>query len=264
MACSSPAQRLDYAASGHGMQRRVLTGDGFKHIAYLRISRPESRRLHVYIEGDGRPWLRGREISTDPTSRQPLALALANIDSENVLYLGRPCYMGLYGDGLCDQKFWTSARYSPAVVKSMAAALRNITEQFSINRTTLIGYSGGGTLAMLMASDMFSQQIPSLDRVVTIAGNVEVASWTTEHGYLPPTESLDPTKLSFPSSLPFFHYGGADDKNVPPILLEKFVSAHGGQYKVLDAVDHSCCWLHHWPELLQQSLNPQGVNWNDR
>lgn len=254
-ACSSPAQRIDLTASDFGMERRVVLGDGFRHIAYLRISRPQSNRLHVYIEGDGKPWLSGRYIAQDPTSERPLALALANLDKENVLYLGRPCYMGLFEDGLCEQKYWTSARYSAEVVASMAAALARVVDQNSVSHVTLIGYSGGGSLAMLMASDSLPIQIPSLDSVVTIAANLDVKAWVEQHGYLPLDESLDPAQAGYSDTATFTHYIGANDKNVAAGQLVNFVARHGGRFNVLEAVDHSCCWVQRWPALLQEQAN---------
>lgn len=263
-ACSSPAQRIDTVAAEYGLQRRVILGDAFRHITYLKIAQPSSGRLHVYIEGDGRPWLFGRYIAEDPTTERPLALELANLDSENVLYLGRPCYMGLQQDGMCEEKYWTSARFSPAVVASMLAAVRRVVDELDINNVSLIGYSGGGSLAMLMASDVFSSAISELDVVVTISANLDVAAWTTQHGYLPLNESLDPMLAMYSNSVNYLHYSGAADDNVPSRQLLNFVAAHGGQYKILDAVDHSCCWLQLWPELLKQDVSPLERHADDR
>ena len=263
-ACSSPAQRIDAVAAEYGLQRRVILGDTFRHIAYLKSSRSDSHRLHVYIEGDGMPWLRGLHVAEDPTTKQPLALELANIDPENVLYLGRPCYMDLQQDGLCEEKYWTSARYSAAVVASMSAALQRVVDELNVTHVSLFGYSGGGSLAMLMASDAFSSAIPGLDTVVTIAANLDVAAWTTQHGYLPLSESLDPMQASYSSAVNYLHYSGAADDNIPSRQLLNFVAAHGGQYRILDAVDHSCCWLQLWPELLKQDVNSLERNADDR
>jgi hypothetical protein len=257
-ACSTPAQRLDKRAEDYGMQRRVLLGDAFNHIAYVKISRPESHRLHVYIEGDGRPWLGGKYISKDPTTKRPLALSLAKLDPENVLYLGRPCYMGLEQDGICNEKYWTSARYSAAVTASMSAALKQVVDEYDIRVTSLIGYSGGGSLAMLMASDTYAPIIPTLESVVTLSANLDVAAWVKMHRYLPLSESLDPMQLGYTSGINFLHYSGAEDDNIPPSHLLKFVEKHGGQYKIFDDADHSCCWVELWPELLAQEVEPLG------
>ncbi|MFQ3201784.1 MAG: hypothetical protein ACI9SK_002519 [Zhongshania sp.] len=253
--CISPAQRIDSTASKFGMEKRVVIGAGFRHIIYLRISSPKSGRLHVYIEGDGKPWLYGRYIAEDPTSERPLALGLANLDKENILYLGRPCYMGLFEDGSCAEKYWTSARYSADVVASMVAALRNIVDDIGVSHVTLFGYSGGGSIAMLMAAYSLPMQIPSLDSVVTVAANLNVKAWVDKHGYLPLDHSLDPAQASYTDSVRFMHYIGVNDKNVAAGQLLNFVGRHGGSFKVLEAVDHSCCWIQRWPALLQEQAS---------
>lgn len=258
VSCSSPAQRIDDIAARNSLERRVIIGDGFRHVVYLKIAKPYSPRLHIYIEGDGSPWLFGRYIATDPTARRPLALELAKLDTENVLYLGRPCYMGLFEDAICAEKYWTSARYSPEVVASMSRAASNLVEELEVSKVTLIGYSGGGTLAMLMAADSSLTVAPYLDSVVTLAGNLDVTAWIQQHNYLPLTESLDPSLADYPDAIDFMHYIGADDENVPTEQALSFVAKHGGRYKILDSVDHSCCWLQHWPELLERDVNAMG------
>jgi hypothetical protein len=254
-ACSSPAQRIDSTASKFGMERRVVIGADFRHVIYLRISSPESDRLHVYIDGDGKPWLNGRYIAEDPTSERSLALALANLDKENILYLGRPCYIGLFNDGLCEEKYWTSARYSAEVVASMVAVLRNIVDDIGVSHVNLFGYSGGGSIAMLMAAYSLPVQIPSLGSVVTVAGNLNVKAWVDEHGYLPLDQSLDPFQADYTDSVRFMHYIGVNDKNVAPGQLVNFVARHGGSFKILKAADHSCCWVQRWPALLQEQAS---------
>jgi hypothetical protein len=256
--CVSPAQRINDIAAESDFERRVVSGDGFRHIVYLKITRPSNPRLHVYIEGDGKPWLHGRYISQDPTTQRPLALELAKLDNENVLYLGRPCYMGLFDDDVCEDKYWTSARYSAEVVESMSAVVSRIAEELKFNKVTLIGYSGGGTLAMLMSSGSTFKLSSYLDSVVTVAANLDVAAWIRQHNYLPLTESLDPLLAHYPESINFMHYIGADDGNVSAEQTLNFVAKHGGRYKILEAVDHSCCWLQHWPELLMRDVNPMG------
>lgn len=250
--------RIDNIAASNGFERRIVIGDRFRHVAYLKMAKPNSPRLHVYIEGDGKPWLHGQYIAKDPTSKRPLALELASVDGGNVLYLGRPCYIGLFDDGLCEEKYWTSARYSADVVASMSAAVSRVLEEVKLRKLTLIGYSGGGTLAMLMSSDSASTLTPYIDSVVTVAGNLEVADWTRQHDYLPLAESLDPSFADYSESIDFLHYIGADDGNVSVQQTLNFVAKHGGAYKILDAVDHSCCWLQHWPELLRRDVDPMG------
>ncbi|CAA0088225.1 Uncharacterised protein [Zhongshania aliphaticivorans] len=255
-ACSSPSQRIYKMASGYGMEQLTIRGNPFQHVAYLKMAQVESQRLHVYIEGDGRPWLYGREIAEDPTSLKPLALTLANLDAENVLYLGRPCYMGFANSGVCEKKYWTSARYAAEVVASMSTALKAVLDELDVKSVHLIGYSGGGSLAMLMATEPFLSAVPSIEKVVTIAANLNVDAWTQHHNYLPLNESLDPSLQTYPNTVSFLHYAGSADKNIPASQLLDFVAEQGGSHKILADVDHNCCWAQRWPMLLPQVSIP--------
>ena len=85
---------MDGLAAELGLVGRKLRGDGFELIAYgNRIAHP-SGRLHVYLEGDGVPWITRTLIALDPTPRNPLALRLMALDPAPALYLARPCYNG--------------------------------------------------------------------------------------------------------------------------------------------------------------------------
>lgn len=89
--------------------------------------------------------------------RVPLGLELAVRTPESVLYLGRPCYFGLIRDG-CTEKVWTSERDSAAVVASMVAATKTYVAAHNFQRVLIVGYSGGGTLAVLMASQLSARR----------------------------------------------------------------------------------------------------------
>src|SRR6185437_2332145 len=104
-----------------------------------------------------------------------------------VLYLGRPCYLGLASSPECRPADWTFERYSARVVASLAAATNRFREREGRPDVVLVGHSGGGTLAVLMAP-----QVQGLRAVVTIGANLDVAAWTLWHGYLPLNGSLDP------------------------------------------------------------------------
>ena len=69
----------------------------------------------------------------------------------------------------------------------MAAALSDILQRRPYQGLVLIGYSGGGVLAMLLA-----EQFPATQAVVTVAGNLDTDAWAIEHGYSPLRGSLNP------------------------------------------------------------------------
>lgn len=241
--------RENFARLTENMQVQWVEGQGYRHLTAYRPADnavgQSSGALHVYIEGDGRPWHTRHRIAADPTPRNPLALALMKRDRAPVLYLGRPCYFNDLSDRGCHPALWTLERYSLAVVDSMAVALERTLEQRGYRRVVLIGYSGGGVLATLLA-----HRIEGVDRLVTVAANLDVRAWTDHWGYSPLTGSLDPARVIQNSDLPQVHFAGGADTQVPPSLNRPFVERLGHSLTVVDSFDHRCCWLDAWPELL--------------
>jgi hypothetical protein len=246
--CGTLAERIDDYAARQGMERRVIRGEPFRHVVYERLGTGPVETLHVYIEGDGRPWLRGRTVAADPTPRIAYALELMARDPRPSVYLGRPCYFGLHGDGPCEERFWTSARYAPEVVDSMAAALERLSADLGYPEVVLVGYSGGGTLAVLLAD-----RVARPRGVVTVAANLDTDRWTARHGYLPLEGSLNPMTSARLREVPHVHFGGAGDTVVSGDTIEAFAERHGGRYRIVDGFDHRCCWRQRWPALLYEA-----------
>lgn len=107
-------------------------------------------------------------MATDPGPRNPLMLKLMALDTAPAVYLGRPCYPGLSRQPPCNPALWTSGRYSPQVLASLARALQTLIRDTGSRGIVLIGHSGGGTLAMLLAA-----RVPDVRAVVTLAGNLD-------------------------------------------------------------------------------------------
>lgn len=250
-ACAAPAERFDRRASTLGFASIALQGDGFHHLAYAAGPLDGSGTLHVYIEHDGTPWLDLTYPAADPTPRMPLALELMGTDTGPRLFLGRPCYFTLLieRDAACAPLFWTHLRYSPAVVDSMVAALRRFLALHPYRRVVLIGYSGGGTLAWLMAA-----RVPETVGVITVAANLDTDDWTRIHDYSRLAGSLNPALMPpLSPAISQRHYVGGRDKNVPPSVVRSFASRHPGARVVeLADFDHECCWVERWPRLVEQ------------
>ncbi|RYY04646.1 MAG: alpha/beta hydrolase [Gammaproteobacteria bacterium] len=224
----------------------------FKHMVVTQAGNKNTERLHVYVEGDGLPFRNRFQISTDPSPRNPMMLQLMAQDKTESLYLGRPCYFTnsnpLMADNLCDYHYWTDARYSDAIVTSMTNVLRQQIGNHHYNGITLIGHSGGGALVMLMAARM-----PEVDQVVTLAGNLDTKAWTRYHHFSTLKNSLNPADLN-KTVLPArqLHFMGDKDDNIPPVLMQYFLTRIGQQGKILEGADHNCCWQLRWQELLLQ------------
>lgn len=200
--------------------------------------------LHVYIEGDGRPWLRRQIVAADPTPRKPLMLRLMDIDENQSLYLGRPCYFQTK-DIECNPHWWTQLRYSRRVVDSMNKALdQQLNDE---QQLVLIGHSGGGTLAMLMAESR-----DDVAAIVTLAGNLNVSAWTEHHQYSPLLGSLNPAdSLPLARRINQSHYLGTEDETITKAMLEPVIARQrNAQLIEIKGINHNCCWLNKWPKIL--------------
>lgn len=247
-ACVEPATRVDEEAASHGFERRTVLGTSFFHRVYLNNKKGRSGSLHIYIEGDGLPWLRSNLTSSDPTPRVPLILLLMAQDPEPAIYLGRPCYFGFAQTQPCNSWWWTDGRYAPEVVDSMAAALAHLMSIHKNTSVVLIGHSGGGALAMLLATRPIR-----VAAVVTLAGNLDTEAWTRLHHYSDLTGSLNPALMAkLDQRITQLHFQGGKDENIPPTLVTRFASRQPYAYfKVYPELDHRCCWEEKWPEILQ-------------
>lgn len=212
-----------------------------------------SRALHVYIEGDGRPWKTPYIIASDPTVSYLPVLELMYLDDSPSLYLGRPCYFGLE-DPLCEPKWWTDKRYSETVINSMKVVLDSYTPLF--DELIFIGHSGGGAIAKLLTS-----RTAKASALVTLAANLDIDAWTSHHGYTPLEGSLNPADYVLDKTIRQVHYIGANDKSVPAEVLKHSLPKHNQSkhnqsknnnvtFQVFPDFDHRCCWQSIWPETL--------------
>lgn len=252
---SGPGERFDALIEQHGLKPATMQGTSFLHLYVRKPARRDMGGLHVYLAGDGSPWIRRRHIAVDPTSRDPLTLRLMLRDPERALYLGRPCYHRVDASPPCHPAYWTHGRYSKAVVDSMAAALKRLLEMESDTRAiTLYGFSGGGTLAMLLA-----QRMDDIDRVVTVAANLDTDAWARLHGYTPLSSSLNPAKeRSLRSGVEQLHLAGSIDTTVPPDLATKALRHQpGAELAVITGFDHRCCWEDRWPAIVHTAQQPR-------
>ena len=244
-ACTPPARQFDRRAESLGLSAELVRGLGFQHVIYRQARRP-SRTLHIYLDGDGTPWLRGQPAS-DPTPRAPLVLDLMALDLDPSLYLGRPCYHGLSRTPPCASALWTGARYSEAVVSSMAAALRGALATREHDRLVWLGYSGGGTLAILLAP-----RFPETVAVVTVAANLDIDDWADLHGYSRLTGSLNPAmQPPLAGSVYQRHYVGGKDRVVPRDIVARG-ARNPETLVVIPSYDHICCWTTLWPTVLAE------------
>jgi pimeloyl-ACP methyl ester carboxylesterase len=249
----APAARIDGEAARLGLARQTVWGTQFPHRIYLKGKVADARRVHVYIEGDGVAWRHRDQVSPDPTPRHALMLRLMARDSQPAVYLGRPCYFGFAQTAPCSALFWTHDRYAPDIVDSMAAALSRIAPGRDDVELVLMGHSGGGTLAVLLAS-----RLTKAVAVVTLAGNLDTQAWTRLHGYSELSGSLNPALLpALDGRVAQLHLQGGRDREVPPALAARFAARQPhARFERYPDFDHRCCWEAAWPAILDRLNRP--------
>jgi pimeloyl-ACP methyl ester carboxylesterase len=245
--CASNATRIETLAGALDMSRSVVEAGGFRSLIYMRGGGPGEASLAVFIEGDGVPWRGGTEPSLDPTTSNPLALKLLAQTPAPAAYVVRPCYQGMTGPG-CTAQWWTMQRYADEVVSSMTEAVRTAAARANVRNVVLVGYSGGGVLAVLIA-----ERLDNVAAVVTVGADLDIDAWTRHHGYLPLTGSLNPASSTAAHPWPETHLYGGRDAVVPVATTAAYFARFPrAQRKVMDDYDHVCCWVEHWPALWQE------------
>ncbi|WP_428353164.1 hypothetical protein [Methyloprofundus sp.] len=239
VSCVSPSNKFASKALQYGFDSMEINSDMFVHRIYfnqLVSVKTSSTTLHVYLDGDGTPWVRSKWIAKDPTARNSLILRLMHLDKTPSLLLGRPCYYGLNQGSNCENKYWASHRYSSEVVTSMAYVLNTWLEKNKYKELVFIGYSGGGVLAILMAN-----KINITTKVVTIAANLDIRAWSEFHGYKTLKNSLNPAEEAvLYADIQQIHFAGGDDKVVPAFIIKKYAQSQKTQ-GILNFLEKGMC-----------------------
>lgn len=249
-------QQFNHLLQAQGWQQQLIKGDDFDLIAATPPHTTHTQ-LVVYLEGDGLAWVNRTQISSDPTPINPIALQLALQHPQgNAAYLARPCQYVMTNNAAissitknCTPNAWTSGRYSEAATHTTNAAIEQLKQQAHAQTLVLVGYSGGATLALLVAA-----RRDDVQQIITVAGNLDHQAWTQLHQITPLTESLNPVDYRAAlQAIPQIHFVGEQDKNTPPELadafLNKFAQRSDQDLRIIPHFDHQCCWVKEWTRL---------------
>lgn len=232
-----------------------IAGTSLPVRAMLKSDPPISDLLTIYIEGDGRAWLNRFTPATDPTPRDPLALRLALQDpAANVAYLARPCqFISKSERDVCNPAHWTKSRFSPEIIKIMDAAVSQLKKRSGATQINLVGFSGGGTVAMLIAA-----RRNDVELLVTVAGVLDHVRWTELKQVSPLSGSLNPVDdVGRLAGIRQVHFVGGKDDIVPLEIARSYVdqaTSSQVQMVLLHDQGHHCCWEKIWSELLADYL----------
>lgn len=256
-ACSPGGAGRDETAVGiaraAGLVAATSGGAGFDLQTWRRDDgRPGP--LFVYVEGDGLAYLDARTPSSDPTPADPVALRLAAADpGPAVLYIARPCqFASGRADPRCSVRAWTTGRFADDVVASVDDAIARARLRHPERALVLVGYSGGGVIASLVAARRSDVAL-----LVTVAAPLDVADWTRRIGVSPldgaplPLDRID--RLSRVRTVAF---AGRQDKVVPVASVASAVDKLGASATLIvePDFDHRCCWVRDWPRLRATAL----------
>lgn len=244
----SRRQHADQLADQAGWQKLRIPAGQFVLPAYAPKNSKQADTLTVYIEGDGLAWLNRSQASDDPTPRNPVGLQLALRHPQGMaIYLARPCqYVEANDTKNCRQTYWTGGRFAPEVVEASNEAISALKRRAGAGRLVLVGYSGGGAIAALVAA-----RRNDVVRLVTVAGNLDHRAWTSMH-HVPPLEnSLNPAdEWRSLIAVPQRHYVGERDEVVSRSVADSYVSRFplDGRPAVIavPGFDHTCCWVEQW------------------
>ena len=221
----------------------------------MRVSKtqvgPESD-LTIYIEGDGAHWLLQMAPPPNPTPRKSLVVSLATQDqSPFILYLARPCqYIDIAQFKDCDPSVWTEGRFSSAVIQLANDVIDKVLLDLPKVRLNLVGHSGGGTLATLLAAKRSDVRC-----LVTLAAPLDIAAWTQ-------SVSVGPLRLSKNPADPNIqlkntrqtHFFGENDAIVKKESIGNYRNfSNNADFIVISGFDHTKAWADQWPMLQKKS-----------
>lgn len=225
-------------------------------VYYVQTKKIEnSIKATIYIEGDGFAYVSRSKPSDNPTPKTPVGLQLALQDTGNhsIYYIARPCQ---YIDDeifskRCTKKYWTTHRYAPEIIDSLNHTINHIKSNTDITSFNLVGFSGGGNIAGLLA-----MQRDDIESIRSVAGNLDNDFFTKYHKVSDMPYSLNMADYADKlSSTPQIHYISENDAFVPSEITKSYLNKlpHKNCTKVINVKNttHLEGWDKRWPDLLQ-------------
>lgn len=251
-------------ALAQGWQPLLLSGADFDIQAFVPAGLQRAPNLTVYLEGDGLAWLDRHTPSFAPTPVDPVGLHLAVADAGGrSVYLARPCQ---YTQGPafkgCHPRYWGGHRFAPEIIAAVDRAVDKLKDRYGASELVLVGYSGGGAVAVLLAA-----RRSDVVGLVTVAGTLDTERWAQQQRVSPLQGSLNPRQVA-PRlrHLPQWHFMGEKDSVVPVAVSSGFLEDASGPasgqarapfVQVVPGFDHGCCWAQAWPSLSRSFAQPE-------
>ncbi len=99
---------------------------------------------------------------------------------------------------------------------------------------------------------LMAPYFPDLEKIVTVAANLDIAAWSDYHGYLPMSGSINPASEHFQINTEQIHFAGMKDQAVPMRIIKQFAEEQiAASFITYKTFDHRCCWADEWPIILK-------------
>ncbi len=220
-----------------------------------KITQP-TKTTRIYIEGDGFAYITPVQPSPDPTPLKPMLAALASQDTAaNVIYMGRPCQYGHEGCAMAD---WTTDRFSQKNLFVINQTISILKEKYNLHEIELIGYSGGGYFATILAATRCD-----VVALRTLAGNMNVEAFTELH-QIDTLRTSDDFLMHLDAlrEVPQLHLVSRDDTIIPPVLVQNYIDQLGSviaRAVVVEGPTHGDGWGDAWAGFIHQSPPAKAV-----
>lgn len=231
-------QTLEQIAQKNELEKKVYQLNHFELLTLHQKNLQECKKIKIYIEGDGLAWKSRNVISNNPTPINPIGLSLMTQEKNCSIYFAR---VGQYITQSYDKKYWTSHRFSKTILEDYIQLLDVIKNEYENEIFDVIGYSGGGAFALLIAANR-----DDIKNVITVAGNLNHSYWSEYLNISPLNGSLNPVNFAYElSHVNQYHLIGNNDKIIPfdvfKSYIQYFQDRSNIQYFLFDAA-HNCCW----------------------
>ena len=198
-----------FAPSPDNFKKTQIETEYFTFSVWEKDTLQKGQTLRLYIEGDGTP---------NPTDKIALYYA-QNDPSDNVIYIARPCQWSK--DKICKTKpeIYKNQRFHPEVLREIEELVTYLIRKHKAKDVELIGYDGGGLVAMEIATHIQTSQ------VITIAGILDLKSYIYNNELQEMPDAFNPAdKISVLADVKQIHYVGTKDEVTPARVAERFVA----------------------------------------
>jgi pimeloyl-ACP methyl ester carboxylesterase len=145
---------------------------------------------------------------------------------------------------------WTEGRFSPDVIQLANDVIDKVLIDLPKVRLNLVGHSGGGTLATLLAARRNDVRC-----LVTLAAPLDIAAWTRSISVGPLRLSNNPADPSIQlKSIRQTHFFGENDSIVKRESIGNYRNfTNKTDFIVVSDFDHTKAWAEQWSILQKKS-----------